>query len=472
VELDNVVLASIEGNEKLLRDLEKDIWDHPQVGFYEDYAAQLLSGVLENAGFQVKRQVASLPTAFIAEWGSGKPVIGVLGEYDALPGMSQQVGADKKPVEQGAPGHACGHNLLGVAGIGAVLALKHAMETHGVEGTIRYYGCPAEETLIGKVFMARDGVFDDLDTALTWHPFYLNTLWNSESMAMDSVKLNFHGVSAHAANAPHLGRSALDAVMLTEVGVNFMREHMIPDARIHCVVTHGGEAPNIVPSYSQVWYYVRAPKRPQVDELYQRLLNIAQGATLMTETTHDVQLIAGCYEYMPNRALNRAIMKRMKQLGPPEFDGADMELARQLRDSLPPEQVESAVTGYRLSREEVGDPLCTTILESAGGFMQGEVMAGSTDVGDVSYITPTGQFTTCCIPLGTAIHSWQSCASAGSGIGYKGMMLASKVLALTGLDLLTNPELVKEAKEELSRVTGGRGYASPLPDDVQPPTRA
>ncbi len=471
MDLENTILSSIEANSKLLGDLEKDIWDHPQTGFYEDYAAELLSGVLEKEGFRVGRQVACLPTAFIAEWGSGSPVIGILGEYDALPGMSQKVQAEQEPVDPGAPGHACGHNLLGVAGIGAVLALKHAMLASGLQGTIRYYGCPAEETLIGKVFMARDGAFDDLDVALTWHPFYLNTLWNSESMAMNSVKLNFHGVSAHAANAPHLGRSALDAVMLTDVGVNFMREHMIPDARIHCVVSHGGEAPNIVPSYAQSWYYVRAPKRPQVDALYRRLLNIAEGATLMTETTHDVEFIAGCYDYLPNRALNRAIMARMKQLGAPDFDSSDLELASQLRDSLPRDQIESAVAAYKLPREQVGDPLCNAIVESAGGFMEGEVMAGSTDVGDVSYITPTGQFTTCCMPLGAAIHSWQACAAAGSGIGRKGMMLAAKVLALVAYDLLTTPELVHDAKVELRMIVGDAGYVSPLPDDVQPPKR-
>ena len=471
MDIENTILASIEAHRKLLRHLEKDIWDHPQTGFYEDYAAELLSGVLEREGFHVKRQVASLPTAFVGEWGSGSPVIGILGEYDALPGMSQKVQAEKEPVETGAPGHACGHNLLGVAGIGAILALKRAMENSGIQGTIRYYGCPAEETLIGKVFMARDGAFDGLDVALTWHPFYLNTLWNSESMAMNSVKLNFHGVSAHAANAPHLGRSALDAVMLTDVGVNFMREHMIPDARIHCVVSHGGEAPNIVPAFAQSWYYVRAPKRPQVDALYRRLLNIAEGAKLMTETTHDVEFIAGCYDYLPNRALNRAIMARMKQLGPPDFDSSDLELATKLRDSLPRDQIESALAAYRLSREQVGDPLCNAIVESAGGFMEGEVMAGSTDVGDVSYITPTGQFTTCCMPLGAAIHSWQACAATGSGIGLKGMMLAAKVLALVAYDLLTTPALVHEAKEELRMTVGDAGYVSPLPDDVQPPQR-
>jgi len=467
--LEEKILSSVDEDAKMLEDLEKDIWNHPQTGFHEDYAAGLLAGVLEKAGFRVQKRVASLPTAFMAEWGSGSPIIGVLGEYDALPGMSQQVNAEKQPVQDGAPGHACGHNLLGTAGVGAVLALKKAMETDGVAGTIRYYGCPAEETLIGKVFMARDGVFDDLDAAITWHPFYANTLWNSESMAMNSFKLNFHGVSAHAANAPHLGRSALDAVMLTECGVNFMREHMTTDARIHCVVTHGGEAPNIVPSYAQMWYYVRAPKRPQVEELYARLLKIAEGATLMTETTFDVDLIAGCYDFMPNQVMGQIINERMKQLGAPAFDEADLELAHQLKNTLPPEQVDGTLRTYRMDAEQLGDPLCDRVLDAVGSFTQGEVTAGSTDVGDVSYIVPTGQFTTCCMPLAVAIHSWQSCASTGSSIGAKGMILAAKVLALTGLDLLTKPDVVAAAKQEFKKKTGGKGYVSPLPEGLKPP---
>jgi len=463
------VLSSIESNKTMLADLEKDVWNHPQIGFHEDYAAKLLSRVLEEAGFRMQRGVAELPTAFVAEWGSGAPVIGILGEYDALPGMSQKVQAQKEPTQEGGAGHACGHNLLGVAGLGAALALKSVMQKDGVKGTIRYYGCPAEETLIGKVFMARAGLFNDLDAALSWHPFYANTLWNSQSMAMNSFKLNFHGVSAHAANAPHLGRSALDGVMLTDVGVNFMREHMTTDARIHCVVTHGGEAPNIVPSYAQVWYYVRAPKRPQVDELYERLLRVAKGATLMTDTTNDVELIAGCYDYLPNQVIGQVIARRMRQVGPPEFDEADLAFARELRDTLPPEQVEGTLMAYRKTREDLGDPLSDTVLDDVGSFTRGEITAGSTDVGDVSYITPTGQFTTCCLPLGVAIHSWQSCASTGSGIGAKGMVLAAKVLGLTGLDLLTSPDLVKAAREEFAKAMSGKEYVSPLPEGLQPP---
>jgi len=467
--IEEQALLSIEQNAALLGNLEKDIWNNPQMGFQEAYASKLLSDVMEQAGFRVERRVADLPTAFIAEWGEGSPTIGLLGEYDALPGMSQKTQAVKEPAQNGAPGHACGHNLLGVGSLGAALALKQAMEKERIPGTIRFYGCPAEETLIGKVFMARAGVFNDLDAAVTWHPFFANTIWASESMAMNSFKLNFHGVSAHAANAPHLGRSALDGVMLTDVGVNFMREHIIPDARIHCVVTHGGEAPNIVPSYSQVWYYVRAPKRPQVEELYQRLLNVAKGASLMTDTTHDVDLIAGCYDFMPNHTISRIILNRMKQLGPPQFDAADIEFGRDLRDTVPPEQLEASLRTYRMSREELGDPLSDKVLDKVGSFERGEVTAGSTDVGDVSYITPTGQFTTCCMPLGVAIHSWQSCAATGSGIGLKGMLLAAKVLALTSIDLLTDPNLLTAAKEEFAKATGGKGYVSPLPDDARPP---
>lgn len=463
------ILAFIADNEAMLIGLERDIWEHPQVGFYEEYAAKLLSGVLRDAGFRVSMNVAQLPTAFVAEWGSGPPIIGILGEYDALPGMSQKVQSKKEPAKEGAAGHACGHNLLGVGGLGAALALKRTIEEGTAKGTVRYYGCPAEETLIGKVFMARDGVFDDLDAVLTWHPMYANTLWNSESTALNSFKFNFHGVSAHAAAAPQAGRSALDGVMLTDVGVNYLREHVIQDARIHCVITHGGDAPNIVPSYAQVWYYVRAPKRPQVEEIYRRVLNIANGADLMTDTTHDVEFLAACYDYLPNQVIGRVLLQHMKELGPPPFDDADLAFARELQSTLEQEQVEGTLRAYRKTREELGDPLSNSVVDEVGTFGRGEVLAGSTDVGDVSYITPTGQVTTCCMPLGVPVHSWQACAATGSGIGAKGMMLAAKTLALTGLDLLGKPEVLKAAREEFVKATSGKRYASPLPSNLEPP---
>ncbi len=398
----------------------------------------------------------------------GSPVIGILGEYDALPGLSQKVVAKREPVEEGGPGHACGHNLLGVAGLGAALAVKATLESSPVSGTIRYYGCPAEETLIGKVFMARDGLFDDLYAALTWHPMYANTLWASASTAVNSFKLSFHGRSAHAAGAPEAGRSALDAVMLTDVGVNYLREHIPSDVRIHCVVTHGGEAPNIVPAYAQSWYYVRAPKRSQLEQIYERVLNVARGAALMTETTLEVELVAACHDYLPNETLGRVMLRNMQELGPPPFDAEDRTFAEELKATLPPGMLEDALRAHGRTREEIGDPLCSVVLDDVGTLARGTVQPVSTDVGDVSQITPTAQITTCCKPLGVAAHSWQTTAATGSEIGFKGMMLAARVLALSALDLLASPGTLSAAREEMNRAMDGRLYECPLPEGLRP----
>ena len=265
------ILRYLCDNEKKYIKMASDIWDHPQLGLQETYAAKIIADELEKNGFSLERELADMPTAFAATWGQGKPVIGILAEYDALPGLSQKISAVKNPVNEGQPGHACGHNLYGVGCLGAALAVKKTMEDNGIKGTIKLLGCPAEETLVGKVFMAKAGVFDDLDVAVTWHPMYANTAWNGSSNALNSFKLNFHGVSAHAGSNPEMGRSALDAVMLTDVGVNYLREHIVQEARIHCVVTNGGLAPNIVPDYAQIWYYVRAPRRSQVEEIYPRI---------------------------------------------------------------------------------------------------------------------------------------------------------------------------------------------------------
>ena len=464
----NDALDYLDENRERLVALARDIWEHPQVGFAEEYASDLIARVLREAGFRVQKPVAGIPTAFVAEWGGGSPVIGILGEYDALPGLSQKVLAKKEPVEEGGPGHACGHNLLGVAGLGAALAVKATLELSAVSGTIRYYGCPAEETLIGKVFMARDGLFDDLDAALTWHPMYANTLWASASTAVNSFKLSFHGRSAHAAGAPEAGRSALDAVMLTDVGVNYLREHIPSDVRIHCVVTHGGEAPNIVPAYAQSWYYVRAPKRSQLAQIYERVLNVARGAALMTETTLEVELVAACHDYLPNETLGRMMLRHMQELGPPPFDAEDRTFAEELKATLPPGMLEDALRAHGRTREEIGDPLCTAVLDDVGTLAGGTVQPVSTDVGDVSQITPTAQITTCCMPLGVPAHSWQTTAATGSEIGFKGMMLAARVLALSVLDILGSPEMLSAAREELDRAMDGRPYECPLPEGLRP----
>jgi len=355
-----------------------------------------------------------------------------------------------------------------VAGLGAALAVKATLESSAVSGTIRYYGCPAEETLIGKVFMARDGLFDDLDAALTWHPMYANTLWASSSTAVNSFKLSFHGRSAHAAGAPEAGRSALDAVMLTDVGVNYLREHMPSDVRIHCVVTRGGEAPNIVPAYAQSWYYVRAPKRRQLERMYERVLNVARGAALMTETTLEVELVAACCDLLPNATIGRVMLRHMKELGPPPFDDEDRMFAQEFKATLPPGMLEDTLRAYGRTREEIGDPLCMAVLDNVGTLARGTVQPVSTDVGDVSHITPTAQVTTCCMPLGVPVHTWQTTAATGSEIGFKGMMLAARVLALSVLELLTSPGKLSAAREELDRDTDGRPYESPLPQGLQP----
>ena len=478
--LEETALAYLNENEDKLEKIAKAIWDKPELGFEELYAAQRHSEELEGAGFSIEAGVGQMPSAFVASWGAGRPIIGILGEYDALPGISQKVSATKEPVEAGGPGHGCGHNLLGTAGLGAALAVKEAMEIasasrasqgkEGSGGTIRYYGCPAEELLAGKVFMARDGVFDDLDAAITWHPGYANTVWSGSHLAMNSFKVNFHGVSAHAA-AAHMGRSALDGVQLMDVGVNYLREHIQQEARIHCVITDGGEAPNVVPPYAQAWYYVRAPRRDQVEEIYSRMLDIAKGAALMSGTTHDIDFLTGCYDTLLNGVINDLMMEKLGQLGGPAFTEDDMTFAKDLQGTIPPEMIETSATaaldrlGPGVTREDLGETLCEKIIPPPE---TPKIQSGSTEVGDVSQITPTANLTTCCAPLGTPGHSWQKVAASGSGIGTRGMMLAARALALTALDLMTKPEILTAAREEFEKATEGKTYITPLPEDTRP----
>jgi aminobenzoyl-glutamate utilization protein B len=466
--LEKNALRYLEEKSELLEKMAKDIWEHPQLGGQETYAVKLITDQLIKEGFTIKEKIGGIPTAFVASWGEGKPIIGILGEYDALPGLSQQVLFQKKPVQEGDPGHGCGHNLLGVGSLGATLAIKEAMEKEGIGSTVRYYGCPAEETLIGKVFMAREGVFNDLDVALTWHPMNLNMVWDSSCLAMNSFKVNFYGRSAHAAAMPYMGRSALDGIMLTDVGINYLREHIIPEARVHGVITNGGLAPNVVPDYAQAWYFVRAPHRDQVEEIYQRTLKIAEGAALMSDIKYNVEFIAGCYEYLPNETIGEIMEKKMKELEAPQFSAKERKFAQDLESTLPKEMVEGALMAYGLRREEVGDSLCNRIISSnKGPYGKGKVMPGSTDVGDVSFLVPTAQFMTAGMPVGVAAHSWQSTASYGSSIGFKAMLFATKILALTAVELINKPEILEKAKKEHKQAIRGKEYKSPLPNDLK-----
>jgi aminobenzoyl-glutamate utilization protein B len=452
--------------------LARQIWDRPEIAQEERFASALLADELEAAGFTVEREVGQLPTAFVASWGSGAPIIGILGEYDALPGLSQRLSSERNPLQQGGPGHGCGHNLFGVASFGAAVAIKEQMESQGLPGTVRFYGCPAEETLVGKTFMAKAGVFDDLDAAIAWHPGDVNTVWAGSSLAMNSFKVNFHGVSSHAAADPYNGRSALDGAQLMDVGVNYLREHIIQEARIHSVITSGGQAPNVVPAYAQIWYFVRAPRRDQVDAIYARMLDIAKGAALMSDTTYDVEFITGCYDLLPNNTISRLMLANLQAAGELRFTPEEHAFARELQATFTPGAIDSAfaITQKLVSCELDPAQKQTSLWEQVLPHSESPfVMPGSTEVGDVSQITPTGQITTACWPFGTPGHSWQIVASSGSSIGFKGMQLAAKAMALTALDLLTKPDLLAEARQEFARRKQGQPYVSPLADGAAPP---
>ena len=453
--------------EKLIA-LSDEVWSLAETAMRENASAEVLASALEMEGFSVTRGVAGMPTAFVASYGKGQPVIGILGEYDALPGLSQAKTADQKPLEKGTPGHGCGHNLLGAAGIGAVLAVKAAIDEGSAAGTIRYFGCPAEETGVGKAFMVRDGLFADVDIALTWHPGGANYVKLASNQAVNSVKFRFTGRTAHAAGDPWNGRSALDAVELMNVGANYLREHVITDARIHYVITDGGLAPNIVPETAEVWYFVRAPLRFQVDEIYERLVNIAKGAALMTETKMEINFLSGIYNTLPNEIIAQVLHKRLQEVGPPAFTQEDQDFAQSMSRSITDKEKKQTLQRYGsdTAARLMDKYLCDIILEPFG---RGQVMGGSTDVADVSWVTPTGEMYTACCPLGVPGHSWQITASSGTGIGHRGMLAAAKVLALAVVDFMNDPALVEKAKQEFHEKTKDSPYQSPLPEGMKPP---
>lgn len=449
-----------------LVDLGRKVWGFAEVGLREEKSAAAEVAYLKEQGFTVREGLGGMPTAFVAEWGSGKPVIGFLGEFDALAGLSQKVSPVKDPVQPGAPGHGCGHNLLGAAAVGSAVALKRYLEAKGIPGTVRYYGCPAEETLVGKVFMARDGVFDDLDAAITWHPGAVNTSQYGSSNGMNSVKFTFFGKTAHAAGDPHNGRSALDAVELTNIASNYLREHVIPDARIHYVITEGGGQPNVVPARAQAWYYVRAPHRFQVDEIYARLLDCVKGAALMTGTTYEVEFLAGCYDVLPNDVLADAALDVFRKVGPPVYSESEMDFAKELVKSLDRKQTEAGLKAMNAPKELFSQVMNNTIIDPMD---KGKVMAGSTDVGDVSWVVPTVQISTACWPIGSPGHSWQVAASSGHAIGERGMLKAAEVMAGLGVVLVHDPALIEKAKEEFASKLEGQKYKTPIPEGGQPP---
>ena len=443
------------------------IWQNPELALGEYKACRLQSEDLAADGFTITSNIGDLPTAFMAEWkqGEGGPVIGFLGEYDALPGLSQKNQDLQDPIVVDGPGHGCGHNLLGTAALASASVLKGWLEHTGTPATVRYYGCPAEETCEGKVFMARAGAFDDLDFALTWHPGSKSTVWAGSCLAVNNMKFRFHGRTAHAAANPETGRSALDAVELMNVGVNYLREHTIDAARLHYVITNGGGAPNVVPDDAEVWYFIRSPERYQVEELTERVRKIAQGAAMMTETTLEEIFVAGAYNVLPNDVLSDHMMSVLEELGPVEFTPEEVAYAQTVVRQFPEE-----LRTFLLQQEDVPADLIDAGLTGEVWPItdRGKVMPGSTDVGDVSWNTPTAQITTPTWALGIPGHSWAVTSTGAMSIGHKGMLHAAKVMAITAADAILDPTIIEKARAEFAESTAGRPYQCPVPAHVQP----
>ncbi len=462
----------IEANQKTFTDLSDSVWGYAELGYKEVQSSKLLEEALEKQGFRLEKGVAEIPTAFIASYSKGEgPVIAILGEFDALPGLSQDCVPYRKPLHDGAPGHGCGHNLLGVAGIASVFALKEAMEAGELKGTIRYYGCPAEEGGAAKGFMAKAGLFDDVDVCITWHPDTLNSVMWGNFLANYRVVFKFHGKPAHAAADPYNGRSALDAVELMNVGVNYLREHMIPNARIHYVtINGGGTAPNVVPAEAASLYSVRTPKIEQLAPLFERVKDIAHGAALMTGTTVDIEIISGMSNLLMNETVNNVLQKELEAVGAPKFSPEDVSFAQELSKSIPPESFAESAPLYGMEPDEI-EALKKQVLHEGvmHPYKPDIIEPGSTDVGDVSWVVATGQITTACWTLGTPGHSWQVVAHGRTGIAHRGMLYAGKVMALAAKDFMQDAELVRKAKDEFQRRRSAVDYQSPIPDGVKPP---
>lgn len=448
------------------------IWEYAEHRFQEHKSAAQQQAYLAALGFRIRADLAGEETAFIAEYGEGKPTLAFCGEYDALAGLSQQAGVPRRePLPEQPYGHGCGHNLLGTGCLAAAAALKACMEREGLPGTVRYYGCPAEENAGGKAFLVRDGLFDDCDIALYWHPFAYNQVVYGSSNANFRVFFTFHGAAAHAASAPHLGRSALDAVELMNVGVNYMREHMIDEARVHYAVTDtGGNAPNVVQQHAQVLYAIRAPELGQVKHLYDRIVKIAQGAALMTETAVEVKQVASYANMLSNTVICRQMEKYFAQLPPVQYTQEELDFAQQFKETLLEEDREwlengaAAFFGRRLAREQLAQPIYTAMAENNKHV----AMKGSADLGDVSWKVPAAYFYGTTWAAGTPPHSWQAAAQGKSSIAHKGMLHAAKVLSCVGYDFLTDPGLVRQARAELLETLDGREYVCPLPPECKP----
>jgi len=443
------ILKKLEAKTAYYSDIAQQIWGLAEMGYQEEQSSALLQETLSAAGFKITTAVAGIPTAFTAEYGTEGPVIAILGEYDALPGLSQKAVPNKESAGKKA-GHACGHHLFGTASTAAAIAVKEWLEANNKKGRIRFYGCPAEEGGSGKVYMVRAGLFEDVDIALHWHPGAKNAASAGAALANKSAKFRFYGVSAHAAATPHMGRSALDGVEAMNNMVNMMREHVLEDARIHYVITSGGKAPNVVPDYAEVYYYARHNKRDVVMDIFDRMVKAAEGAALGTGTTMDYEIIGGTHELLPNLSLQEMVHKNLTKVGGVQYNEPELAFANTIAKTLGQENADqetaAAIAPYKTTAK-------------AGG---------STDVGDVSFTVPTVGFGTATWVPGTAAHSWQAVAAGGTNIGNKGMMVAAKTLSLSAIELFSNPKLIEAAKKEHRERLGTDFKYIPLIGDRAP----
>ena len=459
----------IDENKEHIIELSDRVWEYAELGLVEERSSKLLADELERHGFEAERGVAGMPTAFVATWSSGKgPTIGLMGEYDALPGLSNEKLPRKEPLKPGTPGHGCGHNIHGVTAVAAAIATRREMEETGIRGTLKMYGCPAEENYDAKVFMVRAGLFRGVDACLSHHPSSINTAGLSSSTAINSVKFHYYGKTSHAAGSPEQGRSALDAVELMNIGVNYLREHVIDKARIHYIIEEGGGQPNVVPDYARSWYYIRAPERDQVDQIYARILKIAEGAAMMTETNLKVEFLTGVYNTIPNKVLSGVVVSNMREVGAHDYTAQELAFAAEIAKSFPREQKVDNLRKSKIPHPEkyLDVNIVTDILDP---WNEGEVSGGSTDVADVGWQTPTMEFSTAAFVLGAPGHSWQTVACSGTSLGHKSLIFAAKTMAGATIDLLTKPNLLAKAKEEYSKKMQGRTYRCAIPNDVEPP---
>ncbi|MBT1701894.1 amidohydrolase [Chryseosolibacter indicus] len=446
-EMKHAASGNIQENYAVYKQIALEIWNYAEVGYKEIKSSALLQKTLKENGFNLQSSVVGIPTAFVASYGSGKPVIGILAEYDALPGLSQDAIPERKAIEGKSAGHACGHHLFGTASVAAGIELKKLIESGKLKGTIKVFGTPAEEGGSGKVYMVREGLFNDVDAVIHWHPSSENGVTMTSALSNKSAKFRFKGVSSHAAASPEKGRSALDAVEAMNYMVNMMREHVPQETRIHYVITNGGKAPNVIPDFAEVYYYVRHPRKEVVVDVFERVVNAANGAALGTGTKAEFEIIGGTHDLLINKTLAEIMQKNLEKVGGIQYTSEENTFAKKLQESF-------NFTAPPIEDANKISPLKTE--SDAGG--------GSTDVGDVSYTVPTVGVRTATWVPGTPAHSWQAVACGGTEIGTKGMIVAAKVMAQTGIDLFTDPAIIVKAKEEFTRSIGSYKYRSLLGD--------